>query len=150
MAQQGDGGGGSPPAAAPQPTSPVDYPALLRLFQCPVCNDYLRPPIPQCKKGHTMCEKCRPAVKGICPLCKQAVANQTNIMMEKMCALIKFPCGHAGKGCAELVPLREKPHHEAVCDFRPIHCEYARNGCGTVLCLLEMPGHVRQCHFRPH
>ncbi|KAF0313535.1 E3 ubiquitin-protein ligase SINAT3 [Amphibalanus amphitrite] len=147
MAQNGTPVNGSVSPARPSP--PVDYPALLKLFTCPVCNDFLRPPIPQCKKGHPLCGACRPRVRGVCPLCKQAVTNQTNIMMEQMSQLIKFPCQHARKGCAELVLLKEKPHHESVCDFRPIHCEYHEHGCATVLCLQEMAAHVRQCSFRP-
>ena len=82
------------PAAA---DSPVDYQKLIQLFECPVCSEYMRPPIHQCKKGHVLCEKCRPKVKGVCPLCKQLVGNQTNLMMEKICLLVKFPCGYAPK-----------------------------------------------------
>ena len=82
---------------APYPDFPVDYQKLIKLFECPVCHEYMRPPIPQCKKGHVLCEKCRPKVKGVCPLCKQLVGNQTNLMMEKICPLVKFPCGYAAK-----------------------------------------------------
>lgn len=76
---------------------PVKYSALIRLFVCPVCHEYMKPPIPQCKKGHVLCVDCRPKVKGVCPLCKQKVGNQTNIMMEQMCDLIRFPCGYSVK-----------------------------------------------------
>ncbi|XP_037078590.1 probable E3 ubiquitin-protein ligase sinah [Pollicipes pollicipes] len=136
-------------AKEPVSDGAVDYQRLIQLFECPVCHEYMRPPIHQCKKGHVICQKCRPKVKGICPLCKQLVANQTNLMMEKISTLIKFPCVYAPKGCDELVPLREKSHHETTCARRPVHCEYARRGCGALLPLRDMTGHVRQCHFRP-
>ena len=39
----------------------VDYEALLGLFECPVCHDWVSPPIGQCQSGHMACGPCREA-----------------------------------------------------------------------------------------
>lgn len=33
---------------------------LASLFECPVCFDYVLPPILQCQSGHLVCSSCRP------------------------------------------------------------------------------------------
>ena len=33
---------------------------LAQLFECPVCFDYVLPPIMQCNAGHLVCQHCQP------------------------------------------------------------------------------------------
>jgi len=33
---------------------------LAQLFECPVCFDYVLPPIMQCNSGHLVCQNCQP------------------------------------------------------------------------------------------
>ena len=42
---------------------------LASLFECPVCFDYVLPPILQCQSGHLVCSNCRPKLTG-CPTCR--------------------------------------------------------------------------------
>ncbi|UYV68355.1 SIAH2 [Cordylochernes scorpioides] len=50
------------------PTSPP--PAdLASLFECPVCFDYVLPPILQCVNGHLVCAACRLKLLR-CPTCR--------------------------------------------------------------------------------
>lgn len=42
---------------------------LASLFECPVCFDYVLPPILQCQSGHLVCANCRPKLT-CCPTCR--------------------------------------------------------------------------------
>lgn len=42
---------------------------LASLFECPVCFDYVLPPILQCQSGHLVCSNCRPKLN-CCPTCR--------------------------------------------------------------------------------
>ena len=42
---------------------------LASLFECPVCFDYVLPPILQCQSGHLVCSNCRPKLT-CCPTCR--------------------------------------------------------------------------------
>ena len=42
---------------------------LANLFECPVCFDYVLPPILQCQSGHLVCGSCRPKLT-CCPTCR--------------------------------------------------------------------------------
>lgn len=42
---------------------------LASLFECPVCFDYVLPPILQCQSGHLVCSSCRPKLT-CCPTCR--------------------------------------------------------------------------------
>ena len=62
----------------------VCYEQLLKLFLCPGCEDLMRPPYPQCRKGHLVCAKCKQQMKNVCPVCKQRFADTPNLMMEQV------------------------------------------------------------------
>ena len=47
-------------AAAVQPNQGAGGSDLASLFECPVCFDYVLPPILQCHAGHLVCSNCRP------------------------------------------------------------------------------------------
>jgi len=57
---------------------------LASLFECPVCFDYVLPPILQCHAGHLVCSNCRPKLT-CCPTCRgQLGGNIRNLAMEKV------------------------------------------------------------------
>lgn len=49
---------------------------LASLFECPVCFDYVLPPILQCQSGHLVCSNCRPRLT-CCPTCRGPLGNET-------------------------------------------------------------------------
>lgn len=61
----GSGGGGAAVGGLPLPVT-AD---LASLFECPVCFDYVLPPILQCQSGHLVCSNCRPKLS-CCPTCR--------------------------------------------------------------------------------
>ena len=53
---------------------------LASLFECPVCFDYVLPPILQCQSGHLVCSNCRPKLT-CCPTCRGPLGNNNNIYL---------------------------------------------------------------------
>lgn len=62
----------------------VDYEALIRHFDCPVCHEWVTPPIVQCRKGHIVCGPCKSKGLKACPICKQRFSEVPNWMMEQV------------------------------------------------------------------
>ncbi|XP_039894097.1 E3 ubiquitin-protein ligase Siah2 isoform X3 [Simochromis diagramma] len=89
-------GSGSAP-----PSSTVSMPAtglvgqsseLTALFECPVCFDYVLPPILQCQAGHLVCNQCRQKLS-CCPTCRGPLTPSIrNLAMEKVASTLPFPC----------------------------------------------------------
>lgn len=52
---------------------------LASLFECPVCFDYVLPPIIQCQSGHLVCSNCRPKLS-CCPTCRGPLGNVEKII----------------------------------------------------------------------
>lgn len=83
------------------PSSTVSMPAtglagqsseLTALFECPVCFDYVLPPILQCQAGHLVCNQCRQKLS-CCPTCRGPLTPSIrNLAMEKVASTLPFPC----------------------------------------------------------
>ncbi|KAG5273103.1 hypothetical protein AALO_G00147690 [Alosa alosa] len=71
---------------------------LASLFECPVCFDYVLPPILQCQSGHLVCSNCRPKLT-CCPTCRGPLGSIRNLAMEKVANSVLFPCKYASSGC---------------------------------------------------
>jgi len=66
---------------------------LASLFECPVCFDYVLPPILQCHAGHLVCSSCRPKLTS-CPTCRGPLGgNIRNLAMEKVASTVMFLVG---------------------------------------------------------
>lgn len=95
---------------------------LASYFECPVCFEYILPPILQCQNGHLVCKSCRQRLT-ICPTCRvQITSNIRNLQMEKVASTIFFPCKYVSFGCQIQSLIKDKPIHEEICDFKPYNC----------------------------
>lgn len=84
----------SAPAAASLPAAglPTQSSELTALFECPVCFDYVLPPILQCQAGHLVCNPCRQKLS-CCPTCRGPLSPSIrNLAMEKVASTLPFPC----------------------------------------------------------
>ena len=61
-----------PPQSPSSGIAPASNADLASLFECPVCFDYVLPPILQCQSGHLVCANCRPKLT-CCPTCRGAL-----------------------------------------------------------------------------
>jgi len=95
---------------------------LTSLFECPVCFDYVLPPIIQCQNGHLVCSSCRQKIT-CCPTCRVPISNNIrNLQMEKLAPTLLFPCKYSSAGCTQNLLYSDKPEHEDSCEFKPYSC----------------------------
>lgn len=110
----GPGGGGA------GPVSPQHH-ELTSLFECPVCFDYVLPPILQCQAGHLVCNQCRQKLS-CCPTCRGALTPSIrNLAMEKVASAVLFPC-KVSPGASRAPPPGDLP--ELLCP--PAHSQALR------------------------
>ncbi|XP_063342281.1 E3 ubiquitin-protein ligase Siah2 [Pelmatolapia mariae] len=143
-------GSGSAP-----PSSTVSMPAtglagqsseLTALFECPVCFDYVLPPILQCQAGHLVCNQCRQKLS-CCPTCRGPLTPSIrNLAMEKVASTLPFPCKYSSAGCPLSLHHSEKPDHEEVCEFRPYTCPCPGATCKWHGSLEAVMPHLMHAH----
>jgi len=94
---------------------------LLNELECPVCMEYMMPPIVFCVNGHNICPSCKPKLAQ-CPTCRQRFVNIRNVALEKMARQIEYPCVYWRSGCAQKFTLDLKNKHESVCSYNQYCC----------------------------
>ncbi|XP_067127696.1 E3 ubiquitin-protein ligase Siah1-like [Centruroides vittatus] len=109
------------------PSSSTD-PALMTLFQCPVCYEYIRPPVYQCSTGHVVCAECRTRVQR-CPTCRGWMRDNRNFLLDQVAEMLALPCKFRDNGCQEILALRDRRKHERRCAFRTCACPSLSSGC---------------------
>lgn len=114
------------PSAAVSLTSaglPIQTPELTALFECPVCFDYVLPPILQCQAGHLVCSACRRKVS-CCPTCRGPLTPSIrNLAMEKLASTLLFPC--------KVKKHRTRPHADGRLTVSPLNRTLWRTLYGT-------------------
>ncbi|KAH9360536.1 hypothetical protein HPB48_016430 [Haemaphysalis longicornis] len=95
----------------------VSASALASLFVCPVCRDYVQPPILQCFQGHIVCSACCRKLF-TCPICRTPLSGTIrNLAMENVARMVFFPCKYSRMGCTAQLPHSDQHEHEEVCEF---------------------------------
>ncbi|CAG9783476.1 unnamed protein product [Diatraea saccharalis] len=118
---------------------------LASLFECPVCLDYILPPILQCESGHLACSSCRPKLS-CCPTCRGHLGYIRNLAMEKVANFIMFPCKYSNSGCTVTLVHTEKAEHEEACEFRPYSCPCPGVSCSWQGGLDQVMPHLIMSH----
>lgn len=60
------------------------------MLECPICKEYMSPPIYQCLTGHTVCNICKPK-KETCATCNEKVENTRNYSLEELSKKVELP-----------------------------------------------------------
>ncbi|XP_069476471.1 E3 ubiquitin-protein ligase SIAH2 [Ambystoma mexicanum] len=132
------------PGAVTSPPLPDHQ--LISLFECPVCFEYVLPPILQCQAGHLLCNPCRLKLT-CCPACRAPLTpNIRNLAMEKVATSVYFPCKYASTGCSLTVHHSEKPEHEDTCEYRPYACPCPGASCKWQGSLEAVMSHLVHAH----
>lgn len=97
------------------------YDKLLIELECPVCSNYMAPPIRQCETGHSICEACRGKLPK-CPLCQKKFTDSKNISLEALACKMHYPCINRLSGCTAKLSLEERDKHELNCSFKGFKC----------------------------
>ncbi|RWS25053.1 E3 ubiquitin-protein ligase SIAH1-like protein [Leptotrombidium deliense] len=119
---------------------------LTSLFECPVCFDYVLPPILQCQNGHLVCASCRQKIT-CCPTCRVPISsNIRNLPMEKLASTMMFPCKYSSSGCNISLLHTDKPEHEDSCEFKPYSCPCPGSSCKWYGPLEQVMPHLMHQH----
>jgi len=94
---------------------------LLSDLKCPVCMEYMVPPITFCTKGHNICSKCRESIQ-YCPTCRAELLEIRNVALENIVRRLKYPCAYRKSGCHELFSIEHIANHHAACVNGKIIC----------------------------
>lgn len=62
-------------------------PMILSHLKCPICYEFMEPPINQCIIGHNICTQCQKKVI-CCPSCRQSYKGTRNFSLETLCFAI--------------------------------------------------------------
>lgn len=90
-------------------------------FECPVCNEYMNPPIRMCQTGHCFCNDCFEKIERCC-LCQSAKSKSRCFVLERIYEKIKFPCKFSGNGCTGTFNKLDMKKHVTECHWRSISC----------------------------
>lgn len=124
---------------------------ILSILECPVCFEYIIPPIYQCHNQHLLCLNCQKK-QTHCPVCRVKLQNDRNLCMEKVTEYISYPCKYEGDGCNATLSVYEKENHERACLAKGQHhcCLLTRGGnvsqCDWIGPYGEVDSHIRQKH----
>lgn len=94
---------------------------MLKELECPVCQEYMYPPIFICSLGHSICNKCKHQLSK-CPTCSSEYGNTRNLTLENMLELIHFPCQNEVQGCTFLGDLHSSQEHNKNCKYNITKC----------------------------
>lgn len=109
---------------------------LLLELECPICTQYMAPPIRQCNTGHSICERCLGKLRE-CPLCQSEFSQARNLSLESLAARLQYPCSNAG--CPVKLTLTNRDYHEKTCNFRNYKCPM--ENCGWTGSLQDITKH---------
>ena len=119
---------------------------LLSDLECPVCMEYMVPPIKLCTNGHNICSKCRESVH-CCPTCRAEFSEIRNVALENIAKSQKYPCVNRQSGCLDLFPIEHIAKHHAVCLYSKIKCPFQITGkCSWNGLKRNLEGHATASH----
>ncbi|KAJ3648216.1 hypothetical protein Zmor_020036 [Zophobas morio] len=114
------------------------YDELLVELECPICTNYMSPPIRQCATGHSVCETCRKKLPK-CALCQGKFTESRNISLEGLAVKMRYPCINKPAGCMAKLSFTERETHELRCPLKGFKC--AMDKCSWVGKLEDLAAH---------
>jgi len=121
---------------------------LLSGLECPVCMEYMKPPITLCANGHNICNICKQNLPH-CPTCRQQFLNTRNVTLEKVTTELKYPCMYRNYGCMEIYKLDLIGVHQEKCQYIPQPCPVNKLNLGTCTWTgisSSMMSHLKHAH----
>lgn len=121
---------------------------LLQELECPVCKEYMVPPIILCNNGHNLCCNCRITLEN-CPICKGPFLKVRNLSLESLSHETLYPCKNNKRGCPRILTKQSAKYHISECMFDIHKCPFEKisgTGCGWAGSLEMMKEHVERAH----
>jgi len=119
---------------------------LLSDLECPVCMEYMVPPIKLCMNGHNICSKCIERVQ-CCPTCRAEFSKIRNVALENIATRQKYPCANRQSGCLELFSIEHIAKHHSGCVYGKIKCPlHLLNECSWNGLKNDLKEHAKAAH----
>jgi hypothetical protein len=102
-------------------------------LECPVCLEYMKPPISMCENGHSICSTCKPKLNK-CPSCRRPFLPVRNLALESLSTMLanKNTDPKSSETTAKLYK----------CPFSTI----SKEDCGWVGSVHDMKSHIKNGH----
>ena len=150
------------PATLPESRSAQKHPRPSEIFYdsfvCPICFEYLTPPVIRCKRDHNCCLACIEKMILLsggnkCPTCRDFIdKDNRNRFVEEQLEQLIVSCQWKKNGCKNKIPLSRREKHEKLCEFRPgtVKCCFdidgIENKCTWEGKISDVPNHLNSCH----
>ena len=119
---------------------------LLSDLECPVCMEYMVPPIKLCTNGHNICSKCTGSIQR-CPTCRSKFSVVRNVALEIIARKLKYPCANRQSGCLELFSIEHIAKHNDGCVYGKIKCPlHLRKKCSWNGLKNDLKKHAKAAH----
>lgn len=119
--------------------------SIISLFECPVCFEYLVPPIYQCRNSHHVCSSCKSKLNR-CPSCTEAFLDSRSVFAEQIAEHLLYPCKNLEAGCIEKFSQKDISKHHAACPHRLYDCKLGKPNCVWKGRNYEIHAHMTSCH----
>ncbi|PNF30011.1 hypothetical protein B7P43_G05838 [Cryptotermes secundus] len=106
---------------------------IMKELECPVCFEYMKPPISMCENGHSICNDCKLKLNN-CPFCKKSFLKVRNLALESLATML-VSTNNSPKN-SDSSPKNYK------CPFATISNE----DCVWSGALLDMKNHIKSGH----
>lgn len=114
--------------------TPIDLDEDLRKeLECPICYEYMMPPIWMCENGHSICSDCKPKLKN-CPSCRRPFLTTRNLPLESLSEMF------VSKSTIPKSSGSTAKKYE--CPFSTI----SKEDCPWAGSLHDMKGHIKNSH----
>jgi E3 ubiquitin-protein ligase SIAH1 len=119
---------------------------VLEQLECPVCKEYMPPPIMICGNGHNICSSCKEKLRK-CPTCREPLSDTRNKALENLALRIVCPCHNKPHGCTLTLPITLIHEHHSVCEYSPLVCPLRETvHCNWKGAFQEFMDHVTEKH----
>ena len=120
--------------------------ALMSDLECPVCMEYMVPPIKLCMNGHSICSKCKESIQ-CCHTCRATFTEIRNVALKNIARSQKYPCANRQSGCLELFSIEQIGKHHAACVYGKLKCPlHLLKKCSWNGLKNDLKEHVKAAH----
>lgn len=127
-------------------SKPAGRQSVFQTLTCPLCREYMCPPITLCQAGHNICSRCRSGTEK-CPTCERPLLDTRNVALETIARNLVYPCRFSPAGCRGKFRMDDVGKHHAQCPHRSYDCPLRElEGCKWTGRFGEIREHVETRH----
>lgn len=102
----------------PQAAYEAAFQAIIMIYSCPICLDYMYPDYLDCGRGHNFCGSCVRMMRS-CPFCRSRGPIRRVRVLEEAAEKLRFACVFQANGCDRITHLSEWEEHCNLCAYNP-------------------------------